>query len=469
MTSIQQEHKEACGYCAGNDRFEGEIGLQRHLPELLAPAGGLEQLAYALHYGADAVYMAGARYGLRTRATNFETDDHLKEAVEMAHAAGVKVYITCNAIMHQEDLVGLPGYLEYLNEIGVDAVIANDLATIRLVGKHAPHCAIHASTQCSITNAQAAEIYYEMGAKRVVLARELSLKEIKEIRHQIPHDLELEVFAHGSMCMAYSGRCVISNALTGRDANRGSCTQPCRWKYALVEEKRPGQYIPVEEDVRGSYIMNSKDLNMIRHIPELIDAGVSCLKVEGRVKSAYYVGTVINAYRSVLDGCTPDELEKFSHELTTVSHRPYATGFYFDKGEQAVDSDGYVVTHRWVAKPVVSTKIAPDTHEFDRALNRDDVLNRVMSDPDYSGDIYYTEVSQKNRFFDGGQIEVVKKGQAGVPVRVYGLLEHKGESQVLKVPVSVANVTNTIYSFYTTRPFDTFDLIRAEQVATKEE
>lgn len=428
-------------------------------PELLAPAGGIEQLRYALHYGADAVYMAGNKYGLRVRADNFG-QDHLREAVALAHDAGKKVFITCNAIMHQDDIKGLPAYLEYLNEIGADAVIANDLATIRLAKKHAPQLAIHASTQCSITNAQAAEVYHDMGAKRVVLARELSFAEIAEIRSQIPDSLELEIFCHGSMCMAYSGRCVISNALADRDANRGHCAQPCRWNYALVEEKRPGMYIPVEEDARGSYIMNSEDLNMLAYVPELMDLGVHCLKVEGRVKSAYYVGTVINAYRSVIDGAAPQE---FAPELECVSHRPYSTGFYFDKARQATDVNGYVVTHRWAALPLSCTELELSAEEKPAKLDvftfeaYPELISQLKADESFTGKLYYHRVSQKNRFYNNDAMELVKKSRVGTRLPVYGLMEHRGS---VPKAVECANITNVVYSFYSTKAAAEFDLMR---------
>ena len=426
-------------------------------PELLAPAGGIEQLRYAIHYGADAVYMAGNKYGLRVRANNFE-QDNLAEAVELAHKAGIKVFITCNAIMHSEDLEGLPEYLEHLNEIGADAVIANDLATIRLAKKHAPNLHIHASTQCSITNAQAAEVYHELGASRVVLARELSFEEIAHIRKELPESLELEVFCHGSMCMAYSGRCVISNALANRDANRGHCTQPCRWNYALVEEKRPGKYIPVEEDARGSYIMSSEDINMLAYVDELCKLGVDCLKVEGRVKSAYYVATVINAYRSVLDGADP---QKFLRELDCVSHRPYSTGFYFDKGKQALHLNGYIVEYRWVATPLSSKEWHDDKADEATEAAYPGLIGKLKQNPAYKGKIYRVEVSQKNRFYNEEAIEVLKKGKAGEQLIVEGLMEHKG-STPLKVDAALA--TNVSYSFYTFHELNEYDLLRrAEQ------
>ncbi|NTU90147.1 MAG: U32 family peptidase [Actinobacteria bacterium] len=275
-------------------------------PELLAPAGGFEQLEYALYFGADAVYVGGDCFGLRKRADNFSNDE-LSTAVRMVHEAGKKIFVTVNALMHNDDIAPLREYLALLGSIDVDAVILSDFATLQLAKEVAPDVAIHVSTQASCTNYMAANLWHELGAKRIVLARELSIEEICVVRENVPQDLELEVFVHGAMCMAYSGRCLISNYLTHRDANRGNCTQPCRWKYTLQEETRPGVYFPIEEDGRGAFLMSSKDLAMIEHLDELAKAGIDSIKIEGRVKSAYYVATVVNAYRQVLDGALAQE------------------------------------------------------------------------------------------------------------------------------------------------------------------
>ncbi|MGI6217626.1 MAG: peptidase U32 family protein [Coriobacteriales bacterium] len=314
--------------------------------ELLAPAGGFKQLEAAIYFGADAVYLGGERFGLRQRADNF-SDSDLADAVTMAHAAGVKVHVTVNALMHEKDIVSgdrgvtLRDYLRFIQDCGADAVIAGDLATIVAAREVAPNLEVHVSTQMSCANHEAALAYYKLGAKRIVPARELSLSEIAEMKKNFPDDLQLEVFAHGAMCMAYSGRCIISNYLNGRDANKGHCTQPCRWNYVLEEEKRPGVHFPVVEDSGFTSIFSSKDLMMLEHLDELEAAGVDSIKIEGRVKSSYYVATVVNAYRHVLDGEDPAE---YLPELDAVSHRPYHTGFFYGQPDQTVGEVEYTQT-----------------------------------------------------------------------------------------------------------------------------
>lgn len=273
---------------------------QTKKPELLAPAGGFEQLRYALYFGADAVYLACDKFGLRQRAQNFSLAD-MPRAVQMAHDAGAKVYVTLNAYLHDEDLSDLPEYLAALAAAGVDAFIVSDLGVFALAREHAPQVDLHVSTQASVSNVEAARMWHRLGAKRIVTAREMSLAEIAQLKAELP-DVEVEVFVQGAMCMAISGRCLISDYLTGRSANQGNCVQPCRWSYHLEEQTRPGELFPIEEDERGTYIMNSKDLNMLAHLDELIAAGVDSIKIEGRVKKAFYVATVVNAYRQVLDG-----------------------------------------------------------------------------------------------------------------------------------------------------------------------
>lgn len=315
-------------------------GNNASAPELLAPAGGMEQLRAAIRYGADAVYLAAENFGMRARAANFALAD-VPEAVRVAHAAGVRVYVAANVLMGADDVAALPAYFEALEAAGADAVIVGDLGAASLAVRHAPHVALHVSTQASVANAEAARVWHGLGARRVVCAREMSLREIARMRADMPPDMELEAFVHGAMCMAVSGRCLISSYLTGRSGNKGHCTQPCRWNYVLEEEKRPGEYFPVEEDGRGTFIMNAKDLNMLAHVRELAEAGVCSLKVEGRNKKAFYVATVVNAYRRVLDG---EPAEEVAEELETVSHRPYSTGFYFGEAQQAPDYDGYEQT-----------------------------------------------------------------------------------------------------------------------------
>ena len=275
-------------------------------PELLAPAGDMERLRMAVLYGADAVYLAGTSFGMRSFAGNFSPEE-LPEAVAFAHAHGVRVHVTVNTMPRGDELPALPAHLRLLNDSGVDALILADLGVFRMAQREAPNCELHISTQVSIANAACAAAWHELGAKRVVLARELSLEEIRVIRRDTPPELELETFAHGAMCVSYSGRCLLSNYMTGRDSNRGACAQPCRYQYALMEEKRPGEYFPVFEDEKGTYIMNSRDMCMIDHLAELAEAGVDCIKVEGRAKSAYYAAIITGAYRHALDAVAAGE------------------------------------------------------------------------------------------------------------------------------------------------------------------
>lgn len=307
--------------------------------ELLAPAGGPEQLRMAVHFGADAVYMAGKRWGMRARSNNF-TDEELAVAVSWAHAQGVAVHVTINVVMGDADMDELPRYLRFLDEIGVDALIVADLGVVTLARAHAPHVALHLSTQASVMSAAAADAWAGLGVRRVVLAREMSLAAIAELRCRCTPELELEVFAHGSMCVAYSGRCLLSASLmgAGRSASKGACTQPCRWGWSLVEEQS-GAAVALEEDGRGSYLLSSNDLCMIEHLDELRDAGVDALKIEGRAKGSYYAACVTNAYRHVLDGAP---VEPWRAELDAVSHRPYATGFFFGEAGQVPARSEYV-------------------------------------------------------------------------------------------------------------------------------
>ena len=298
--------------------------------ELLAPAGNKEKLMTAFHFGADACYFAGKKYGLRAFSDNFE-EDELKEYVDYAHKLGKKAYITVNIIAHNSDFKGLKEYLQYLQEIGADAVIVADIGVALFVKKFAQKLSLHISTQANIVNDYSAKFFEDFGADRLILARELSLEEIEEIRRSVSSKIELESFVHGAMCISYSGRCLLSNYFTGRDSNRGACVQACRWNYAIAEKGKEGEYFPIEEDERGTYILNSKDLCMINYIPNLIKAGVNSFKIEGRMKSPYYVATVVNAYRRAIDmykkgiDKVPNELVE---ELQKASHRKYTTGFY---------------------------------------------------------------------------------------------------------------------------------------------
>ena len=315
----------------------------RNKPELLAPAGDMERLKMSVLYGADAVYLAGTSFGMRSFAGNFSPEE-LPEAVRFAHDHGVKVHVTVNTLPRSDELAGLPAHLERLNACGVDALIIADLGVFRAAEKYAPNCERHVSTQVSIANYACANAWYDLGAKRVVLARELSLDEIRTIRQNTPKALEIETFAHGAMCVSYSGRCLLSNYMTGRDSNRGACAQPCRYQYALMEEKRPGEFFPVFEDEKGTYIMNSRDMCMIDHLGDLMDAGVSCLKIEGRAKSAYYAAIVTGAYRHVLDdvaaGRSVDPV--WRDEVEHVSHRRYSTGFFYGEPGQYTSNSRYI-------------------------------------------------------------------------------------------------------------------------------
>ena len=316
---------------------------ERKKPELLAPAGDWEKLQMAVLYGADAVYLAGTSFGMRSFAGNF-SDEELPRAVDFAHRHGVKVHATVNTMPRSGEVDRLPEHLEKLNDAGVDALILADLGAFTLAGKYAPRCQRHISTQQSIANYACAQAWFDLGAQRVVLARELGMDEIREIRRRVDPALELETFCHGAMCVSYSGRCLLSNYMTGRDSNRGACAQPCRYQYALMEEKRPGEYFPVFEDEKGTYIMNSRDMCMIDHLDDLMDAGVDCLKIEGRAKSAYYAAIVTGAYRHVLDdvaaGRPVDPV--WWDEVEHVSHRHYSTGFFYGQPGQFYEDARYI-------------------------------------------------------------------------------------------------------------------------------
>ena len=321
-------------------------------PELLAPAGTMEKLQMALAYGADAAYIGGVQFGLRAFGGNFANEE-IRAAVQLAHGAGKKVYVTVNVFPHNDDLVSLPDYLRFLAEVGADAVLVADLGVFMLVREAAPTLPVHISTQANNVNWRTVRAWQELGAVRVVLARELSREEIREIRRHT--SVELELFVHGAMCISYSGRCLLSSYFTGRDANRGACAQSCRWKYALVEMSRPGEYYPIAEDERGTYIMNSKDLCLLPHLDEVVGCGIDSLKIEGRMKSVHYVASVVKAYRMALDAClsgNPYEVrEEWRAELEKVSHRAYTTGFFFGKttgADQIYGSSSYEQTSDFV-------------------------------------------------------------------------------------------------------------------------
>jgi len=328
--------------------------------ELLAPAGNMEKLKTAIYFGANACYFAGKQFGLRAFSDNFDLDG-LKEAVDYCHSHNVKAYITINILAKNSDFDGLKDYVQYLEKIGVDAVIVSDIGVIDFIRKCAPSLNIHVSTQANVTNKYSARFLVDMGVKRIILARELSLPEIKEIRDFIPDDIELETFIHGAMCISYSGRCLLSNYLTGRESNRGACVQACRWEYSIREKHRKGQYYDIEEDDRGTYILNSKDMCMIEHIDKVRDAGVMSFKIEGRMKSPYYVATVVNAYRRAIDKM--ESMNNYScdkeliDELQKASHRHYTTGFFLgDNNKECLESSMPVQTHEFMAVVVNDCK-----------------------------------------------------------------------------------------------------------------
>ncbi|SHH16661.1 peptidase U32 family protein [Clostridium grantii] len=372
-------------------------------PELLAPAGNLEKLITAIDYGADAVYLGGNRLNLRALANNFEKED-LIEGIEYAHARGKKVYVTLNVFPHNEDLIGLEEYLIELYKLKVDAIIVSDPGIIMTAREVIPEMEIHLSTQANNVNWKSAQFWHNFGVKRIVLARELKLEDINEFRQKLPLSCGLEAFVHGSMCMSYSGRCLLSNYMTGRDANRGKCAQPCRYEYRLMEEKRPGEYFPVYEDERGTYIMNSKDLCMIRYIPELIKAGVDSFKIEGRMKSVFYVASVVKAYRQAIDSYFNNPLEykfdeKWFEYLLRPSHRTYTTGFYFDEElKQYYGSSSYIRDY-----DVISV-----VKEFDKGQS-------------------IVTLEQKNRVFEGEAVQVLRPNGDVFTVILNELRDEKGE------------------------------------------
>ena len=397
-------------------------------PELLAPAGGMEQLAYALYFGADAIYLACDKFGLRQRAQNFSLEE-LPGAVKLAHERNARVFVTCNAYAHDKDLEELPAYARALEEAGVDAVIVSDLGVLSIIKQYAPSVALHISTLASVSNAEAAKVLYGLGARRIVCAREMSLEEIAQLKRSIPEDMEVEVFVHGAMCMAISGRCLISDYLTGRSANQGHCVQPCRWEYVLEETSRPGQYFPIEEDESGTYLMNSKDLNMLEHLDKLIEAGIDSIKIEGRVKKAFYVATVVNAYRHVLDGENP---ELWVSELETISHRPYSTGFFFGEAEQSCSADIYTQLYDWVGE--VKTSAPRNDGRFD------------------------VEVYCRNRFYLGDTLEVLSPYASLFSLTVEGLCEVFADD--VHVPCEIANKAMGVYSIISDTELHPHDILR---------
>ena len=350
--------------------------------ELLAPAGDKQKLIMAIHYGADAVYLASTRFGLRTFAGNFDLEG-LKEAVEYAHSHKVKVYVTVNIIPHESDLKDLPEYIIYLEKIGVDAVICADLGVISIVRRVAPNLDVHVSTQANITNSESAMVYVNMGVKRLILAREMTLEEIKEFRSKIPNNIEIEAFAHGAMCISYSGRCLLSNFFTGRDANRGACVQACRWNYEIREINKE-QYYPIEEDKNGTYILNSKDMCMIDHLDKLKEAGISSIKIEGRMKTEYYVANIVNAYRMALDYLKNNKKYnlplEIRNEVYKSSHRDYSEGFYFGNPKQSLDSSLPISTADFIAVVLEDSENGIAKVEMRNKFSKNDTLELLSKE-----------------------------------------------------------------------------------------
>lgn len=375
-------------------------------PELLIPASSLEVLKTAVIFGADAVYIGGEAFGLRAKAKNF-TKKEMEEGIAFAHAHGVRVHVTANILAHNDDMEGAAAYFRELKEMKPDALIIADPGMFMLAKEICPEIDIHISTQANNTNYLTYRFWHEQGAKRVVSARELSLREIKEIRERIPEELEIESFIHGAMCISYSGRCLLSSYFTGRDANQGACTHPCRWKYAVVEEKRPGEYLPVYENERGTYIFNSKDLCMIEHIPEMMDAGIDSFKIEGRMKTALYVATVARTYRKAIDDYLESEekyrenMDWYRAEIAKCTYRQFTTGFYFGRQEtetaQIYDNNTYVNEYVYLG---------------------------IVGSVDAQG---RGRIEQRNKFRVGDEIEIMKPSGANVPVKVLHMYNEEGE------------------------------------------
>ena len=380
--------------------------MSQKRPELLIPASSLEVLKTAVMFGADAVYIGGEAFGLRAKAKNFSMED-MKKGVEFAHAHGVKVHVTVNILAHNDDLPGVEEYLKELKEVGPDALIIADPGVFELAKEICPEIQRHVSTQANNTNYATYQFWWKQGASRVVSARELSLREIKEIRERIPAEMEIESFIHGAMCISYSGRCLLSNFFTGRDANQGACTHPCRWKYSIVEETRPGEYMPVYENERGTYIFNSKDLCMIEHIPEMIDAGIDSFKIEGRMKTALYVATVARTYRKAIDDYLEDpqkyrdNMPWYLDQISNCTYRQFTTGFYFGKPteeSQIYDSNTYVKEYTYLG-----------------------IVGEICDGR--------CKIEQRNKFSVGETIEIMKPDGENVEVTVKRIINEEGEDQ----------------------------------------
>ena len=409
--------------------------MSQKRPELLIPASSLEVLKTAVIFGADAVYIGGEAFGLRAKAKNFSMED-MKKGVEFAHAHGVKVHVTVNILAHNDDLPGVEEYLKELKEIGPDALIIADPGVFEMAKEICPKIQRHVSTQANNTNYATYQFWWKQGASRVVSARELSLREIKEIREKIPAEMEIESFIHGAMCISYSGRCLLSNFFTGRDANQGACTHPCRWKYSVVEEKRPGEYMPVYENERGTYIFNSKDLCMIEHIPEMIDAGIDSFKIEGRMKTALYVATVARTYRKAIDDYLEDpqkyrdNMPWYQDQISNCTYRQFTTGFYFGKPTeetQIYDSNTYVQEYTYLG--IVG-----------------DICNGRC------------RIEQRNKFSVGEKIEIMKPNGENVDVIVKRIVNEEGEDQE-----SAPHSKQVLYIELEGGQADQYDILRRQE------
>ncbi len=403
--------------------------------ELLAPAGDLEKLKIAVLYGADAVYLGGTSFGLRAKAKNFD-HEQMKEGIDFAHEHGVKVYVTCNIFAHNEDFAELPDYLRDLEKLGADAILVADPGVFATAREAVPSMDIHISTQANNTNYSSALFWHKLGAKRIVMARELSLNEIKTISENIPHVLEIEAFVHGAMCISYSGRCLLSNYLSGRDANKGACSHPCRWQYYVTEKTRPNEYMPIVEDDRGTYIFNSKDLCMIEHIPDLVNAGITSLKIEGRIKTCFYVGTVVRAYREAINDYMKDpklyesKKEYYIREIAKASYRGFTTGFYYGKPsdkEQIYTTSSYIRTY--------------------------DFIGMVL---DYDEDTGFALIEQRNKFVLGDEVEFLRHDGEIFSQKITEMYNEEGEA------VSEAPHPQQIIKLRTDQKVEKWDMMRKE-------
>lgn len=397
--------------------------MQKKKPELLVPASSLEVLKTAVIFGADAVYIGGEAYGLRAKAKNF-TMEQMAEGIAYAHERNVRVYVTANIVAHNYDLEGAAAYFRELGELKPDALIISDPGMFMLAQENCPEIDIHISTQANNTNYMTYRFWHEQGAKRVVSARELSLKEIREIRENIPEELEIESFVHGAMCISYSGRCLLSSYFTGRSANRGACTHPCRWKYALVEETRPGEYMPVFENDRGTYIFNSRDLNMIEHIPELVEAGIDSFKIEGRMKTALYVATVARTYRRAIDDyflseeCYRANMDWYWEEIAKCTYRKFTTGFYFGKADettQIYDESTYVSEYTYLGTVGEVREVKTGSAEGDGTAAGGSAEKVLCA-----------RIEQRNKFSVGDAIEIMKPEGENISVRVLAMYDEDG-------------------------------------------